>query len=114
MMDGMFTKASLVGASSENARATSGNFREADFYWAEMKTFETIRCDTRGVRFPETLDVADGHKGAKPPKVDPVPLFRQAATPAGRAKLIEAALEEVQTHELYPGQQASRHRNSAG
>jgi serine/threonine protein kinase len=101
MMDSMFTKASLVGASLENARATSCNFRQADFYCADIKSFETIRCDTRGVRFPETLEVADGHKGANPPKVAPVPLFRQAATPAERAKLIEGAPEEVHSRELY-------------
>jgi uncharacterized protein YjbI with pentapeptide repeats len=91
----MFTKASPVGASLANARETSCNFREADFYCADMKSFETSRCDTRGVRFPDVLEVADGHKGGKPPKVNPVPLFRHAATPAGRAKLIQAVPEEV-------------------
>jgi hypothetical protein len=67
----------------------------------------------QGVRFPETVEVAYGDKGAKRPRVNPVPLFRQAATPAERAKLIKAAPQEVHTHELHPGRQAPRYRDAA-
>ena len=93
MQGANFTGASFVGASLQGAEAIDCNFDGADFYWAEMDNFVMRNCSTKGARFPEKVVIAYGPKGVKPPEVKAVPLYRKAATPEERQKLLEAALE---------------------
>ena len=54
--------------------------RDADFYWADLTDCDLTDCDTAGARFPEPVRIAYGPKGAAPPRVAPLPLYRVAAT----------------------------------
>jgi uncharacterized protein YjbI with pentapeptide repeats len=93
MRNSNFKHANFVGASFSGAEAVNCNFEEADFYWAEMENFRMKNCNTKGARFPEKIVIAYGPTGVRPPEIKPVPLYRKAATPEERQKLLKAALE---------------------
>ena len=63
-----FSKASFVGADLRGARLLRCVLRDADFYWADLSDCDLVDCDTAGARFPESVRIAYGPKGATPPR----------------------------------------------
>ena len=74
------------------AVADDCDFHEADFYWAELRSFVMTECETEGVRFPETIRTGFGPEGVKSPEVQPRPLVSDATTAQVRQKLLPTDL----------------------
>src|SRR5262249_54860258 len=90
MKDSRFAHANFVGVDLSGARASACDFRDADLYWAFIESFVHAACILHGARFPETVEIAYGPKGVKPPEVERLPLYRTFATVSERQALLRA------------------------
>jgi hypothetical protein len=86
-----FAKTSFVGASLTNARISASDFKEADFWWAEVDSTAFFGSETGGTRWPEIERVAHRPAGTSVPGDNAIPLYRIAATDQELAVMLNAS-----------------------